>query len=35
VVEQGRHDQLMARGGIYRQLVEHQVIADVQPAPAA
>jgi ABC transporter fused permease/ATP-binding protein len=32
VVEQGRHDQLMARGGVYRQLVEHQVIAD---APAA
>jgi ABC transporter fused permease/ATP-binding protein len=32
VVEQGRHDQLMARAGVYRRLIEHQVIAD---APAA
>jgi ABC-type multidrug transport system fused ATPase/permease subunit len=34
VVEQGRHDQLMARAaGIYRRLVEHQVIADTEPEP--
>jgi len=34
VVEQGRHDQLMSRGGVYRRLIEHQVIADAEPAPA-
>ena len=28
VVEQGRHDELMARRGVYRRLVEHQLIAD-------
>jgi ABC transporter fused permease/ATP-binding protein len=28
VVEQGPHDQLMARGGVYRRLVEHQVILE-------
>lgn len=28
VVEQGRHDELMARGGTYARLVEHQLIAD-------
>jgi ABC transporter fused permease/ATP-binding protein len=38
VAEQGRHDQLMARAGVYRRLVEHQVIAETEPpdeAPAA
>ena len=30
VVEQGRHAQLMARGGVYRGLVEHQIIADTR-----
>jgi len=34
IVEQGRHDELMARGGVYRNLVEHQVISD-QAEPAA
>jgi ABC transporter fused permease/ATP-binding protein len=28
VVEQGAHDELMARRGTYRRLVEHQLIAD-------
>jgi ABC transporter fused permease/ATP-binding protein len=28
VVEQGRHDELMARRGAYHRLVEHQLIAD-------
>jgi ABC transporter fused permease/ATP-binding protein len=28
VVEQGRHDELMARRGTYHRLVEHQLIAD-------
>jgi ABC-type multidrug transport system fused ATPase/permease subunit len=28
IVEQGGHDELMARRGIYRRLVEHQLIAD-------
>ncbi len=28
VVEQGAHDELMERRGIYRRLVEHQLIAD-------
>ena len=32
VVEQGRHAELMAQAGVYRRLVEHQVIAD-EPAP--
>ncbi|MCA9673612.1 MAG: ATP-binding cassette domain-containing protein [Myxococcales bacterium] len=31
VVEQGRHAELMAQAGVYRRLVEHQVIAD-EPA---
>jgi ABC transporter fused permease/ATP-binding protein len=37
VVEQGSHDQLMAADGIYRRLVEHQVISDEpdQPEEAA
>ncbi|HEX2691916.1 MAG TPA: ABC transporter transmembrane domain-containing protein [Kofleriaceae bacterium] len=29
VVEQGRHDELMARCGTYHRLVEHQLIADL------
>jgi ABC transporter fused permease/ATP-binding protein len=33
IVEQGRHDELMAAGGVYRRLVEHQVITD-QPDAA-
>jgi ABC transporter fused permease/ATP-binding protein len=28
IVEQGRHDELMARRGTYRRLVEHQIIGD-------
>ena len=28
IVEQGAHDELMERRGIYRRLVEHQLIAD-------
>jgi ABC transporter fused permease/ATP-binding protein len=28
VAEEGTHEQLMARGGVYRRLVEHQVIDD-------
>jgi ABC transporter fused permease/ATP-binding protein len=28
IVEQGTHDDLMTRGGVYRRLVEHQVITD-------
>jgi len=28
IVEQGRHDELMARRGTYHRLVEHQLIAD-------
>jgi len=32
VVEQGRHDELMARRGIYHRLVEHQLIADHKAA---
>ncbi|HVV81594.1 MAG TPA: ABC transporter transmembrane domain-containing protein [Kofleriaceae bacterium] len=35
VAEIGQHGELMARGGIYRRLVEHQVITDEAPAPAA
>jgi ABC transporter fused permease/ATP-binding protein len=31
VVEQGTHAQLMARAGVYRRLIEHQVIADSHP----
>lgn len=33
VVEQGRHDELMARRGTYRRLVEHQLIADRPAGP--
>lgn len=33
VAERGRHAELMARGGIYKRLVEHQVITD-EPDPA-
>ena len=32
VVEQGRHDELMARRGTYHRLVEHQLIADQKVA---
>jgi ABC-type multidrug transport system fused ATPase/permease subunit len=28
IVESGRHDELMARRGTYRRLVEHQLVAD-------
>jgi ABC-type multidrug transport system fused ATPase/permease subunit len=28
IVEEGRHDELMARRGTYHRLVEHQVIGD-------
>jgi ABC transporter fused permease/ATP-binding protein len=32
VVEQGGHDELMARRGVYHRLVEHQLIADQRAA---
>jgi len=32
VVEQGRHDELMARRGTYHHLVQHQLIADHKAA---
>ena len=32
IVEQGRHDELMARRGTYHRLVEHQVIGDTRVA---
>jgi ABC transporter fused permease/ATP-binding protein len=32
IVEQGRHDELMARRGTYHRLVEHQLIADHKAA---
>ena len=32
VVEQGRHDELMARRGTYHRLVEHQLVADEKAA---
>jgi ABC transporter fused permease/ATP-binding protein len=32
IVEQGGHDELMARRGIYRRLVEHQLIGDDRAA---
>jgi ABC transporter fused permease/ATP-binding protein len=32
IVEQGRHDELMARRGTYHRLVEHQLIADERVA---
>jgi len=32
VVEQGRHDELMARRGTYHRLVEHQLVADHKAA---
>jgi ABC transporter fused permease/ATP-binding protein len=35
VVESGRHDELMARAGVYRRLVEHQVIGEPRPAATA
>ena len=33
VAERGKHAELMAKGGIYKRLVEHQVITD-EPDPA-
>jgi ABC transporter fused permease/ATP-binding protein len=33
VAEQGTHDQLMTKGGVYRRLVEHQVFDDRTEAP--
>ena len=35
IVEQGRHDELMAKSGVYRRLVEHQVISERVPTSAA
>jgi ABC transporter fused permease/ATP-binding protein len=32
IVEQGRHDELMARRGTYHRLVEHQLVADEKAA---
>ena len=32
VAEVGQHGELMARGGLYHRLVEHQVIRDEEPA---
>ncbi len=34
VAEVGQHGELMARGGLYHRLVEHQVIRDEEPAAA-
>jgi subfamily B ATP-binding cassette protein MsbA len=33
VAERGRHAELMARGGTYKRLVEHQVISDEPVRP--
>ncbi len=35
LAELGRHDELLARGGIYKRLVEHQVIANAAVLEAA
>jgi ABC transporter fused permease/ATP-binding protein len=35
IVEKGRHDALMAADGVYRRLVEHQVIVEASAAPGA
>jgi ABC transporter fused permease/ATP-binding protein len=32
IAEQGRHDELIARRGVYHRLVEHQVIGEVRAA---
>lgn len=32
LVERGRHDELMARAGVYRRLVEHQVMVEPRAA---
>lgn len=34
LVELGKHDELMAKGGAYRRLVEHQLVGDVQAEAA-
>ena len=33
VAEQGTHEELLAKGGVYRRLIEHQVIGDNPAAP--
>jgi ABC-type multidrug transport system fused ATPase/permease subunit len=35
IAEQGGHDELIARRGVYHRLVEHQVIGEVVTAPTA
>src|SRR5690606_36496801 len=35
IVERGRHDELLTRGGPYARLVRHQLDGSREPAPAA